>query len=118
MTMSRKLSTKVSTGAAAAIAAGVLLTGVAFAASDPMNANDAEHGSPSGSAIADLARTTTATGEAKGDAISAAAASTDRDAHGDAVSSLAHSTTATGEAKGDVISATASSNGKTHRSMR
>jgi len=122
------MSRRLITGATATIAAGALLTGVAFAASDPTSANVADNAS-SGSAIANLARSTTATGEAKGDAISAAArttttsdvdetADTDRDAHGDAVSSLARSTTATGEAKGDAISATASSNGKAHRSAQ
>jgi hypothetical protein len=123
---------KLSTGVAAAVAAGALLTGVAFAESDAMLANDADTDG-GGSAIAKLAKATTMTGEAKGDAISAAAkaahpdvdtdedndvddtgiATTDRDAHGDAVSTLARTTTLTGEAKGDAISALASS--KSHR---
>jgi hypothetical protein len=132
MTNTRKLST----GVTAALAAGALLTGAAFAESDAMLANDADTDG-GGSAIAKLARATTLTGEAKGDAISAAAkaadseadldvdndedndvddtsaSTTDRDAHGDAVSMLARTTTLTGEAKGDAISALASS--KSHR---
>ncbi|MDE3111592.1 MAG: hypothetical protein KGK34_01465 [Chloroflexota bacterium] len=125
---------KLTAGATAAIAASALLTGVAFAGSNSMPANDADDSaSASGSAVANLATTTTLTGEAKGDAISAAAqargtsstdvdtdhrsantdaddstsASTDRDAHGDMVSKLATTTTLTGEAKGDAISAAA-----------
>jgi len=113
---------KLTTGVAAAIAAGALLTGVAFATSDDDGANIA------GSAMANLATSTTLSGEAKGYAISAAAkaadndndaddtakaSTTDRDAHGDAVSMLARTTTLTGEAKGDAISALASS--KSHR---
>jgi hypothetical protein len=127
-----KNARKLTAGAAAAIAAGALLTGVAFAASDTTPTNDADDNTGAhGSAIAKLATTTTLTGEAKGDAISAAAqamttsdvdgtnpsagpdrddqSASDRDAHGDAVSKLATTTTLTGEAKGDAISALASS---------
>ena len=125
MTKLRKLSA----GAAAAIAAGALLTSVAFAASDMAASRDADDnpGAP-GSPIAKLATSTTLRGEAKGDAISTMAraqdaddrssasvdhATTDRDAHGDAVSMLATTTSLKGEAKGDAISALASA--KAHR---
>jgi hypothetical protein len=68
MTKTRKLGT----AAAGAIAAGALLSGVAFAGSDMAAMLDAgDNGGAS--AVAKLAQTTTATGEAKGDAISAAA---------------------------------------------
>jgi len=126
--MTKKL--KLTAGVAAAITAGALLTGVVFAASDAMPVNDPDT-SGAGSAISKLARSTTLTGEAKGDAISAAAkasdndedndaddtnaSTTDRDAHGDAVSMLARTTTLRGEAKGDAISALASS--KSHRKV-
>ena len=131
MTRTRKLSTSL----AAAVAAGALLTGVAFAESDAMLANDTDTDG-GGSAIAKLAKATTPTGEAKGDAISAAAkaadndvdedvnndndtdetneSTADNDAHGDAVSALAHSTTLTGEARGDAISTLASSKSRHH----
>jgi len=123
---------RIGAGAAAAIAAGALLTGVAFAASDMAPSRDADDnpGAP-GSPVAKLATSTTLRGEAKGDAISTMAraqdaddrssasvdnddhATTDRDAHGDAVSRLATTTSLKGEAKGDAISALASA--KAHR---
>jgi hypothetical protein len=65
----KKLS--LTTGALTAIAGSALLTAVAFAASDATSAKDTDGGR--GLAIAKLAHTTTATGEAKGDIISAAA---------------------------------------------
>jgi hypothetical protein len=65
----KKLS--LTTGALTAIAGSALLTAVAFAASDATSTKDTDGGR--GLAIAKLAHTTTATGEAKGDIISAAA---------------------------------------------
>ena len=116
------------TTAAAAVAATALLTGVAFAASNALDTGDTD-GPDHDSAIAKLATTTTATGEAKGVVISAAAKAdtdakdtdaedadakdadedtdeTDADSHGDTVSALAKSTPADTE-HGITISATA-----------
>ena len=121
------------TTAAAAVAATALLTGVAFAASNALDTADTD-GPDHDSAIAKLATTTTATGEAEGVVISAAAEAdtdakdtdakdtdaedadakdtdentdeTDADSHGDTVSALAKSTPADTE-HGITISATA-----------
>ena len=123
------------TTAAAALAATALLTGVAFATSNAIDTADTD-GPDHDSAIAKLAKTTTATGQAKGAAISAAAKAgadakdtdaedkdtdqdnedtdqdnedthkTDADAHGDTVSALAKSTPA-GTEHSATISATA-----------
>ena len=74
----------ISTGAAAAITATVLLTGVAFATSNATDTTDNDDGA---AAIAKLAKTTTATGHAKGDIVSATAKATaeakDNDADND-----------------------------------
>ncbi len=127
----------IATTAAAAVAATALLTGVAFAASNAIDTADTD-GPDHDSAIAKLATTKTATGEAKGLAISAAAKAdakdtdtedadkdtdadenetdeneTDADSHGDAVSALAKSTPA-GTEHGATISATARKGHGTH----
>lgn len=122
------------TTAAAAVAATALLTGVALATSNAIDTADTDN-DDHGQMIAKLAKTTTATGEAKGDTISAAAKATaeakdadndadedkdtdedkdadedkgsgDNDGHGDAVSTLARATTA-GPEHGETVSAAA-----------
>jgi hypothetical protein len=105
----------------AAIGATALLAGTALAVATPAPDTDGGNPTPPGTAISTLARTTTEVGEAKGDAISAAATALDPGsaqsassansapdtAPGAAISQLATTTTATGEAKGLAISTAA-----------
>lgn len=108
--------------AATALAVTGLLAGVAFASSDASGTTDTDP-TARGADIAKLAHSTTLTGKAKGDAISAAAKAedTDRDedtdtdtdedtdTHGDIVSALAKST-APGTEHGETVSKVAQSN--------
>jgi hypothetical protein len=105
----------------AAIGATALLAGTALAVATPAPDTDSGNPTPPGTAISTLARTTTEVGEAKGDAISAAATALDPGsaqsassansapdtAPGAAIAQLATTTTATGEAKGLAISTAA-----------
>jgi len=105
----------------AAIGATALLAGTALAMATPAPDTDGGNPTPPGTAISTLARTTAEVGEAKGDAISAAATALDPGsaqsassansapdtAPGAAISQLATTTTATGEAKGLAISTAA-----------
>jgi hypothetical protein len=98
----------------AAMGATALLAGTALAVATAAPDTDTGNPTPPGAAISTLAKTTTEVGEAKGDAISAAATALDpanssaaASAPGTAISELARTTTATGAAKGDAISTAA-----------
>ncbi len=108
----------------ATIGGTALLAGVALAATTAAPDSDNGNPTPPGTAISTLARATTEVGEAKGDAISAAATALDPDnssaapssstpnpaaasAPGAAISQLAMTTTEVGAAKGAAISAAA-----------
>jgi hypothetical protein len=105
----------------ATIGGAALLAGAALAATTVAPDTDSGNPTPPGTAISTLARTTTEVGEAKGDAISAAATALDPEnssasslanpaaesAPGAAISELAMTTTAVGAAKGAAISAAA-----------
>lgn len=106
-----------------AFAATTLLAGAALATTTV--APDSDATPASAAEISQLARTTTAVGEAKGDAISAAAkaldpdampaAPTSTDAQGDTISALARNTAA-GPEHGEAVSSAASAGSSAERS--